>query len=568
MIYILGSGSYSKLIKSQYKLKQIDFRDFNKTFDCSATLELCIPSDLIYESLVKYVDLGFRNFIIPKTFTKNLQQIQLIRELYNKFSLNIKVSSQYFYSKSIDTFITPKKLYFTTFNDKSHYRVSNTLLPHQIHILYRLGIKTIETIKILKYNSHISHFIINNSVEIFNDFRSNTKVNLVDEFDLLSNEQHLSDMIDLQTNQDFIKFLEMEEMLHKIDIELSKNKLLVIGGGIFGCTIANKLNQLFNLSIFEKNDRLLGGSSYTNQYRLHLGFHYPRADVSKFKYNFDLFVDYYKDFINFSDSYYAISKFTKVSNEEYKTFLKKYNLPIVPEEPNIPIDNITHCYKSNEAYLNVDLVQKFLNNKLADYTKTNCNIIAIDVLDNNRYLVKYEWLGFIYSEVFKFIINSTYSNINEIIGLIKKPERIYKNQLVEIFIAKPPHKFPSIAIMDGRFSSIVPKNDLINLYDVELSVLDENIDVFKNLKYPTNTSLERFNKIINKMKLYYPSLENCVYIKSEITNRILVDNKDDSRDTLVYEDNPNFYSVLSGKLIFCVDIANKFLREFTLSSSL
>ena len=58
-------------------------------------------------------------------------------------------------------------------------------------------------------------------------------------------------------------------------------KVAIIGGGFYGCYIAQTLIRNFtdniSVDIFEGEKNLLTGAATNNQCRLHLGFHYPRA---------------------------------------------------------------------------------------------------------------------------------------------------------------------------------------------------------------------------------------------------------------------------------------------------
>ena len=54
-------------------------------------------------------------------------------------------------------------------------------------------------------------------------------------------------------------------------------KIAVIGGGIFGVTIASKLAKSNSVDLYEQENDILKSASGINQYRLHRGYHYPRS---------------------------------------------------------------------------------------------------------------------------------------------------------------------------------------------------------------------------------------------------------------------------------------------------
>ena len=57
----------------------------------------------------------------------------------------------------------------------------------------------------------------------------------------------------------------------------NKEKIAIIGSGIFGCTLALVLSKKYDVSIFEIKNDILNEASKMNQFRFHLGFHYPRS---------------------------------------------------------------------------------------------------------------------------------------------------------------------------------------------------------------------------------------------------------------------------------------------------
>ena len=61
-------------------------------------------------------------------------------------------------------------------------------------------------------------------------------------------------------------------------------KYAIIGGGFYGCYIAKKLKDRFKskieIHIFEKNNKLILEAGKNNQYKLHLGYHYPRSNYT------------------------------------------------------------------------------------------------------------------------------------------------------------------------------------------------------------------------------------------------------------------------------------------------
>jgi len=78
-------------------------------------------------------------------------------------------------------------------------------------------------------------------------------------------------------------------------------KIAIIGAGFFGATAALKLSKYHDVDLFEKKKDILNGASKINQFRFHLGFHYPRSKktLNEIKSSYKLFIN----FCNFSTKY-------------------------------------------------------------------------------------------------------------------------------------------------------------------------------------------------------------------------------------------------------------------------
>lgn len=58
-------------------------------------------------------------------------------------------------------------------------------------------------------------------------------------------------------------------------------KILVLGGGWYGCHLAAAFKGLHEVQLHEAGPRLFSGASGANPARLHLGFHYPRSKLTR-----------------------------------------------------------------------------------------------------------------------------------------------------------------------------------------------------------------------------------------------------------------------------------------------
>ena len=96
-----------------------------------------------------------------------------------------------------------------------------------------------------------------------------------------------------------------------------KQKIAIIGGGLFGITIYIVLRKAgYDCSLFEKKSDILKGASTNNLNRVHFGYHYPRDNetAKQSLQGYKSFKKFYTKsiFSNF-DNYYFIAKNSKVN---------------------------------------------------------------------------------------------------------------------------------------------------------------------------------------------------------------------------------------------------------------
>ncbi len=102
--------------------------------------------------------------------------------------------------------------------------------------------------------------------------------------------------------------------------------IAIVGSGWYGAHIGIKmLEKGYNVSIYEKNNKIFNGASSFNQNRLHLGFHYPRSFNTRklCKEGYDKFIKEYGFCVHdIKNNIYLIAKESLV---DYKTYLGIYN---------------------------------------------------------------------------------------------------------------------------------------------------------------------------------------------------------------------------------------------------
>ncbi len=245
---------------------------------------------------------------------------------------------------------------------------------------------------------------------------------------------------------------------------------IVIGGGFFGCMIAQNLKG--KVLLIEKENDLMQKASANNQARVHNGYHYPRSYKTAFAahINFPRFMAEFKDAV--SDDYtmfYAVGRNGKTDAKKYKKACKKVGCPLYECPENLKkwfnLEFVEDIFLGHEGVFDSEKIKKILIEKLKH----------VDILLNTE--VKKVSEGKIYlrdREInAKKIIACIYADTNKLLINSNLPELPIRNEDTVMPLVEVPEKFKnvSITIMDGSFFSIYPfpKRGLHTIHHVELT---------------------------------------------------------------------------------------------------
>ena len=345
-------------------------------------------------------------------------------------------------------------------------------------------------------------------------------------------------------------------------------KIAVVGAGIFGVTIALKLDKFHDVTLYESSRDIMTAASRTNQLRLHRGYHYPRSPetVEALLRSIDFFVEEYRDAVVSSyNHYYCIAREnSKVSPEQYIKFCDSFNLEYRA------IEDFEHV-NNDKIGLTVQVKEDLL-----DYQAVY-NICWRRIMKSN---IKKSWGTKFTSkdfENFDLVINCTYSNINEI---LPEENRVnYQFEVCEkIGVAMPSAmKDKSIVVMDGPFMCVDPygKTGLSLLGNVVHAIHYSNVGHFPKVpvsmardlnqgfvKIPSETNWKKF---VTSGQEYIPSLAKAEYKGSMYTVRAVLPNMDDTdgRPTIVSGVGDKIINVFSGKIDTCVMASRQIIEKLS-----
>jgi hypothetical protein len=334
-------------------------------------------------------------------------------------------------------------------------------------------------------------------------------------------------------------------------------KVAIIGSGWFGCHIAKvllKSNKRIHITIFEKNKDIFLGQSGFNSNRLHLGFHYPRANITR-NQCVDNFVKFRSEYPNSCEkiktNLIGIHKESKVKADKYKKIMTSSGLKFKKYNTFLKFKNITEIIKCDEMLINfhksiIFYKKIFINKRIKIYFNNKIKKIS----DNRNYIllnnsnIKYDW-----------VINCTACNFGHNFDVKFEPRitLIYKSILKNF----------AMIIMDGPFWSIYPfKNNLYTIGSVVYSRIckavlkpwqaEKILKNFNNRKVQKQISLYE-KQILNDFPKFKKYFKYHSYYKSIATVK---NSKKDERP-LVVKKSGRIISVLGGKIDTVIEAGEK-----------
>jgi hypothetical protein len=318
--------------------------------------------------------------------------------------------------------------------------------------------------------------------------------------------------------------------------------ILVIGAGWYGCHLSKYLmDKGHNVKIVDKTNTIFSGSSSKNQNRLHLGFHYPRANdtIKECQSGFYKFKELYS-FLSESipNNFYFISNYgSKTTIAEYvKIFKPSDFVECSLKDTPLSITNVNDIVlKVKEEYINPKKAIEYFNGFLMEHFY---HINSPQVFSSVQTIVDHIPISFDY------IINCSFNHLEpiEYDHYELYVSFLYKIDIEDIF---------AYTIMDGEFFSIYPYDIEERIYTVTsvkhgvlLSTRDNSID-YSNMD---TIIMERKQIVDNEIKEYVHNwTDNAEYVDYFVSWKTKPKTTTDDR-SLHYKIAENIISFYGGKI--------------------
>jgi len=347
-------------------------------------------------------------------------------------------------------------------------------------------------------------------------------------------------------------------------------KALIIGAGIHGCTVAVELaSKGYDVTVIDRKEDMLFGSSFATHNRIHLGYHYARSKETRIecKKGYDYFLKNFKDCLVFPEFYYVIDKDkSNVNTKEYKNAMEEIGLEcdsIWPDKKFLNHEHIDESFKVREACFDIWKVKDVFKNKFRELNIKeiyNFGIIKATNIDKNK--IKLTSSKSVIELDVDLIVNCTYTYTNNVQKAFSIFEDLtpYKFETTEVAVVESDVEIPALTVTDGPFITILPyagKKNHYLVYDVTHSVVHSEI----GLEYRSpETSHSNWEKMLEHGLKYYPFFKDLKYRYSLYGSRpIPLKAKNDERTTrIIKHDYPiDFYSILEGKFVSAPVFADK-----------
>lgn len=363
---------------------------------------------------------------------------------------------------------------------------------------------------------------------------------------------------------------------------------VVIGGGFYGCAIAiylAKQRRLGRVILVERESQLLSRASYTNQARIHNGYHYPRSFTTAFRsrVNFPRFIrDWPLAVKNDFTKLYAIARRnSKVASRQFERFCHEIGAEIAPasEEhrklfnPNL----IESAFKVQEYAFDTTQLARWAHEELSE---NKVQVVIGTIVESVVSLGEHELSVGLRVEGYEdlrhvscsYIFNCTYSGLNQLKGSFSGINTALKHEVAEMALVDVPPELENlgITVMDGPFFSLMPfpaKNQHL-LSHVRYTPHFDWVDERGKDPYAELESYEkvtRVDRMIRDISRYLPSMNKANYKESlfEVKTILQKNEADDGRPILFEKSSsaPGLYSILGGKIDNIYDIFEKLDAE-------
>ena len=359
---------------------------------------------------------------------------------------------------------------------------------------------------------------------------------------------------------------------------------VVVGGGFYGATIAAYLKEkrgLGRVVLLERAPQLMSRSSFTNQARVHNGYHYPRSFTTAYRSRINM-PRFIRDFApavvsNFTKLYALARRNSKVTPAQMERFCREIGAPLKPAPRELQAlfnpTLIERVYLTVEQAFNADVLRELVIRRLAEAgveVRLEAESHGLRAAGEQVSATGRDASG-PFELVAGMAFNCCYSRLQSA-GGETAPAFGLRHEITEMALIEPPPAIAGlgITVMDGPFFSTMPfpARGLHTLshvrYTPHLSWIEEGgDDPYARLEaYPRESRAEW---MIRDSARYLPALAHARAEAAlfEVKTVLTRNEGDDGRPILFqrHGEGGRVFSILGGKIDNIYDILERLDAE-------
>jgi len=361
----------------------------------------------------------------------------------------------------------------------------------------------------------------------------------------------------------------------------------IIGGGFYGLYLAEYLAKHHGkVVLLERDTQLMRRASYSNQARVHNGYHYPRSVLTavRSRVNFPRFVQEFHSAVDSSfEKVYAIARrFSKITAGQFYGSMKRIGAPIEPAAKSISslFDStyIEAAFLTKEYAFNSTILRQIITERAIQAgvdIRLESNVKGVSSGSSSSVCLSLETPTGQKQLHAGQVFCCTYAQLNSPGHGGGQPLIALKHELTEMALVEVPAPLKEIGItvMDGPFFSLMPFPDrkLHTLSHVRYTPhthwydgqgdYQPAYDLFASARKET-----AFRHMVGDASRYLPMAAKCEYRDSlwEVKTVLPRSEMDDSRPILFRPDFglANYHLVMGGKIDNVYDITDVIGRKF------
>lgn len=321
-------------------------------------------------------------------------------------------------------------------------------------------------------------------------------------------------------------------------------RVAVIGAGWYGCHIGLSLAALgFEVNVFEQHRRPLHEASGNNQFRLHLGFHYPRHYTTRLQSR-DGFMRFMERYPSLSEAipeniYTVPREDSLIDFLTYRLIMTSSGIHFTETStPSIRLTNVDGVLLTGERVLLLERAREYFKRRLGSSLVLGHRVSS--VLDTpNGVLID--------GQRYDLLIDATWGHN------VRPPGKLFYEPTLLLYY-ETASRFPAVTMVDGPLCSIYPTEDP-NIYTLS-SVPHTPLGRFETAQEAVAFRNAVDGELVAaKAKLmeeqvmrYVPDFhDHFRFIGPQLAIKTKLVGSHDDRSCYVFR-NGNIFSVMSGKI--------------------